>query len=147
MWKIKDFKQLTAREFYEIAYLRTETFVVAQQRIYQEVDQKDPVAVHVFNEQEGRIMAYARVYLIADGQKVSFGRVVTSPAARGQGMGRKLMEYVMTAIRDNYPGKTIEIEAQTQVQGFYEKFGFRPVGQPFIFESTPHIKMVHEPLK
>lgn len=145
MWKTKKFKQLTAREFYEIVYLRTKIFVVAQQRIYQEVDSKDPVAIHVFNEQAGRIMAYARVYLIADSQIVSFGRVVTSPAARGQGMGRKLMEHVMTAIRDNYPGKPIEIEAQTQVQGFYEKFGFRPVGQPFIFESTPHIKMVHEP--
>lgn len=147
MWKTKELDQLTARELYEIAYLRTATFVVAQQRIYQEIDERDPVAIHVFNERAGRVIAYARVYLIADGQKVSFGRVVTSQAARGQGMGRQLMEHIMTAIKENYPGKLIEIESQKQVQGFYEKFAFHPVGQTFIFESTPHIKMVHEPLE
>ena len=38
----------------------------------------------------------------------------------------------------------IEIEAQEQVVGLYEKFGFVNQGEPFIFESTPHIKMIYK---
>ena len=41
----------------------------------------------------------------------------------------------------------IEIEAQEQVVGLYEKFGFVSQGEPFIFESTPHIKMIYKKWK
>ena len=41
----------------------------------------------------------------------------------------------------------IEIEAQEQVVGLYEKFGFVTQGEPFIFESTPHIKMIYNKWK
>ena len=52
----------------------------------------------------------------------------------------------MEVIRENYPGKLIEIEAQEQMQGFYERANFVSEGEPFIYKSTPHIKMVHQPL-
>lgn len=38
----------------------------------------------------------------------------------------------------------IEIEAQEQVVGLYEKLGFVSQGESFIFESTPHIKMIYK---
>ena len=41
----------------------------------------------------------------------------------------------------------IEIEAQEQVVGLYEKFGFVTQGAPFIFESRPHIKMIYNKWK
>lgn len=84
-WQAKKFNELTTTELFKIYYLRTQTFVVGQNRVYQEVDEKDPQAIHVFAEKAGQVLAYARVYLIDDGQKVSFGRVVTSKAVRGQG--------------------------------------------------------------
>lgn len=53
----------------------------------------------------------------------------------------------METIRDNFPGKPIEIEFQKQVEGFYQKFGFTSKGGTFTFESTPHVVMVHEGLR
>lgn len=147
-WKIKKFADLTTSELYKIYYLRTATFVVGQERVYQEVDDRDPKAIHVFDQDnDGDVVAYARVYPIDNGTKVSFGRVVTSDKVRGQGVGRRLLNEVMKTIRDNFPGKLIEIESQKQVEGFYQKFGFTSRGDTFIFESTPHIVMVHDGLR
>lgn len=81
-----------------------------------------------------------------DAQTVTFGRVVTSNKVRGQGVGGQLLTKIMEVIRENFPGKLIEIEAQKQVQGFYERADFVSDGEPFIYKSTPHIKMVHQPL-
>lgn len=145
-WKIKAFNELTAEELYRIYYLRTKIFVVGQKRIYQEVDEVDPKAVHVFYDKNDKITAYARVYLIDGGKKVSFGRFVTVPEERGKGLGADLLEHVRAMIQDRFPGKPIEIKAQQQVAGFYAKYGFKQQGDPFIFESTPHVLMTHPAL-
>lgn len=147
MWQAKTFDQLTTRELYQILYLRTATFVVEQERIYQEVDPIDLEAIHLFKTTpDGKVVAYSRIFLNEDHSKVIFGRVVTSKAVRGQGVGRELLQEIMTTIAKYYPDKPIEIEAQIQVQGYYERAQFQAVGEPFIFNHTPHIKMVHNPL-
>lgn len=144
MWTTKPFSELTASELFNFLKLRVATFVVAQKRIYQEVDDNDAIAVHVFDTENDAVIAYARVF--KHGETVTFGRVVTAESHRGTGLGNTLMTQIMTAIDAHFKGLPIEIEAQVQVQGYYEKFGFTAVGEPFIFESTPHIKMVHTAL-
>jgi Predicted acyltransferase len=139
MWKIKQFSELTTKELFEILYLRTKIFVVDQNRIYQEVDDHDLESIHIFNVIDEKIAAYARVF--PQNGNVTFGRVVTDPKYRGQGLGNELMEQVLNTIKENYPAKTIEIEAQVQVEGFYKKFGFQTHGEPFLFNHTPHLKM------
>lgn len=135
--------ELDTLEFYKILKLRIDTFVVEQERIYHELDEKDLTAVHIFhvNEQE-EVDAYARVF-VEDG-KVVFGRLVTAPSARGKGLGNRLVEEILILCEKKWPGKMIEIEAQEQVVGLYEKFGFVSQGGPFIFESRPHIKMIYK---
>ncbi len=125
--------------------------MVAQKRIYQEIDGRDLRVLHIFKTgQNGKIVAYARVFLLDDGQTVSFGRVVTSKAARGQGVGGQLLNQVMTTIKKHYPDRPIAIESQQQVHGFYRRVGFVSQGKPFsyksTYKSTPHVKMVHAPL-
>lgn len=147
MWQVKKFDELTTKELYAILQLRTAVFVVAQKRIYQEIDGRDLRALHIFKTgQNGKIVAYARVFLLDDGQTVSFGRVITSKAVRGQGVGGQLLNQVMTTIKKYYPDRPIAIESQQQVQGFYRRVGFVSQGKPFIYKSTPHVKMVHAPL-
>ena len=143
MWKTKSFSELSTKELYEIYHLRVATFVVDQQRIYQEVDENDLKALHVFY-QDDSIVAYSRVFKTDAG--VTFGRVVTDKAHRGIGLGDQLITNILTTIRTHFAHLPIEIEAQVQVEGFYQKYGFKPVGKQFIFQSTPHIKMVHDPL-
>ena len=125
MWSIKTFSELTTTELYAIYELRVKTFVVEQQRIYQEVDAIDLQAHHVFKTVDQQIVAYARIFKEAN--HVSFGRVVVAENQRG---------------RHHYGERPIQIEAQVPVQGFYQRFGFTTSGTPFLFNHTPHIKMI-----
>ena len=142
MWHKKYLQELDTLEFYKILKLRIDTFIVEQERIYHELDEKDLKAVHIFhvNKQE-KIDAYARVF-VEDG-KVVFGRLVTAPSDRGKGLGNRLVEEILLLCEKKWPRKIIEIEAQEPVVGLYEKFGFVTQGETFIFESTPHIKMIY----
>ncbi|GMA07334.1 acetyltransferase [Tetragenococcus halophilus subsp. flandriensis] len=141
MWKIKKLEELTNIELLEIFRLRVDTFMIEQERIYHEVDDNDKIAYHIFfqNQDDKRITCYARVFPI--NTHVTFGRVVISKELRGQGHGDVLMENVLKVCRERFSHKIIEIEAQEQVVPFYIKFGFKVVGDTFIFEGTPHQEM------
>lgn len=143
MWKIKTFDELTKRELYKILGLRYEVFTIEQTRMYQDMDGNDYKAVHVFDEVSGEIIAYARVFMESD-DVVTFGRVVIKKNQRGQGLGNPLMRQIMRAIKEYFPGNKIEIEAQVPVRGYYEKFGFKAIGEEFILAGSPHIKMIHD---
>lgn len=60
MWYKKYLQELDTLEFYKLLKLRIDIFVVEQERIYHELDEKDLIAVHIFhvNEQE-EVDAYA----------------------------------------------------------------------------------------
>lgn len=141
MWQVKTFDQLTALEFYKFLKLRLETFVVEQDSVYNDLDQHDLEALHIFHENDqGQVDAYARVF--ETGETVHFGRVVTASSARGQGLGRQLIQLIMDTCAETWPDKDIHIEAQEQVVGIYEKFGFVATSEPFILESRLHVSMV-----
>ena len=143
MWETKRFNELTVTDLYQILALRAQIFVVDQQRIYQDPDGQDQEAIHIFNrDEDGHIVAYARIFLKDD--LVSFGRVATSAIGRGQGFGGQLLDKIMQTIQQEFPDRKIEIEAQVQVEDFYKRVGFVSEGEPFIYKTTPHIKMVHE---
>ena len=57
---VKHFSELTAQELYEIYRLRVSVFVVEQKCCYQEVDDADKDAYHVWLRDEDGIEAYAR---------------------------------------------------------------------------------------
>lgn len=141
-WHVKTFGQLTTPEFYDLSVERIRTFVVAQKRVYQEIDATDRVAHHILGYQAGRLVAYARVFG-ADGY-ATFGRVLTVPEVRGQGLGRLLMQQITTELAQDFAGQPVVIEAQIDKQHFYEKFNYVAEGQPFLFNHTPHIKMVRQ---
>ncbi|MCY9807389.1 GNAT family N-acetyltransferase [Lentilactobacillus senioris] len=144
MWSQKKFLELTSSDFYDIIKLRTDIFVVEQKRIYHEVDEEDKKAVHLYYRDDvtGQLWAYARIFREDDGQ-LTFGRVVTAPAARGKGLGNQLLDHILAYCQAKCPGETIKIEAQQQVVGFYEKHGFVAQGEPFIFNNTPHVLMTY----
>ncbi|MGV0168261.1 GNAT family N-acetyltransferase [Furfurilactobacillus sp. WILCCON 0119] len=144
MWLLKSFSELSTTELYDIMVARIQTFVVDQHRVYQEVDEIDPRARHLFNYEDNHLVAYARIF--TEGTTVTFGRILTTPAVRGQGYGRVLLQHVMATLAARYPNYPIQIEAQVQVQNFYRKFGFQPAGEVFLFNTTPHIRMTHQPL-
>jgi len=143
MWFRKKLTELNPIEFYQVLKLRIDTFVVEQERSYHELDDKDLEAMHVFHtNKDGEIDAYARVFV--EGEHLVFGRVVTAKSSRGKGLGGQLIREILSFCAEKWPGKEIEIEAQVLVAALYEKYGFKAVGQPFIFESTLHITMIYK---
>ena len=143
MWSRKKLTELKPIEFYQILKLRIDTFVVEQERIYHELDEKDLEAVHVYHANEkGEIDAYARVF--EEGEHLVFGRVVTARSVRGQGLGGKLIREILQLCSEKWAGKVIRIEAQEQIVELYKKYGFEEVGRSFIFESTRHVTMVYK---
>ena len=142
MWYQKEFKELELKEFYEIVQLRFETFVVEQTRIYNDLDDIDYRALHLFHLNEvGHVDAYARIF--DTGPTIHFGRVAVAKDSRGQGLGKDMVEQILDLCEQSFPGRTIEIEAQEQVVGLYEKLGFQTVSESFILASTPHVKMIY----
>lgn len=140
MWEIKKFNELSTKELFDIYKLRQKVFVIEQNRLYKEVDDIDLEAYHIFKYLDDELVAYARVFKEDD--HISFGRIVTENSQRKNGLGKSLMHEVLSFIKRKFPGTRIEIEAQSYVQGFYEKFKFERVGDEFLFNTTPHVKMI-----
>lgn len=138
---MKRFEDLSLEELYEILKVRVEVFVIEQNCVYQEIDEKDKKSYHVFYREDGKIQAYLRV--IDKGvsfDEVSIGRVLT--VKRGFGLGSKILSEGIKVAKDKMNETSIRIEAQTYAKKFYEKQGFVQVSKEFIEDGIPHIEML-----
>ncbi|XRE43226.1 N-acetyltransferase ElaA [Tenacibaculum discolor] len=140
---VKTFQELTTSELYELLQLRSEVFVVEQDCVYQDIDGKDEKALHVIGVKEGKIIAYTRLFNSGEYfDTPSIGRVVVKESERKYGYGHDLIKASIKAIVDNYNETTITISAQTYLQKFYESHGFKQVGEGYLEDGIPHIRMV-----
>ena len=157
----KTLKELTPEQVYEIIKSRIEIFAIEQECIYQDCDDFD-YGLHVFYEDDdGRAVAYLRMYEIEDSQMAAFpmegstetvrytvregvrtvqmGRVLT--LEHGKGLGGSLLKEGIKAAREIMKADLIYIEAETYVVGFYEKEGFRLCSGEFLKDDIPHMMM------
>lgn len=137
----KIYEDLTLNELYGILRLRAEVFVVEQNCPYQDLDDNDQKAVHVFATEGEEIMACLRVFLKKDGN-AAIGRVVTSQKVRGTGLGKRLMLEGISCARELYGGLKCVIHAQCYAIGFYEKCGFTVCSDEFLEDGIPHKEMM-----
>lgn len=133
---VKHFSELTAQELYEIYKLRVSVFVVEQKCCYQEVDDADKDAYHVWLRDEDGIEAYARV--LPRGA-VSIGRVIA--VKRRCGLGKQIVAAAIGTAKEKLRADRITIEAQTYVKKLYEDFGFRQTSEEFLEDGIPHVQM------
>ncbi|MGV3059716.1 GNAT family N-acetyltransferase [[Pasteurella] aerogenes] len=139
MWHCKPFNALTTTELFRIYQVRVAVFVVEQACAYPEVDEKDLIAQHLFYQENGKILAYARI--IPSESAVHFGRVLVIETARHLGLGRQLIEKVLTEIQRQWSDKPIHIQAQTYLRDFYASFGFQAISEAYLEDGIPHIDM------
>lgn len=144
-WILKPWCELTTDELYDLLALRVEVFVVEQTCPFQDLDgldRRDGV-LHLLGWQDGALVAYARLMApgVAKAQQVVIGRVVTSPEARGDGLGHRLMQQALQECARLWPGVSIYLGAQAHLQGFYGRHGFTAVGEPYLEDDIPHIGM------
>ena len=137
----KYFHQLTTTELYEILKSRAEIFVVEQNCIYQDLDDKDYDSLHIFYESEGRIVSYLRAFFKDNSkQTVQVGRVLT--LHHGIGLGGMLLREGLEQIKEKMNPTSIFIEAQCYAIGFYEREGFVVSSDEFLEDGIPHVEMI-----
>lgn len=138
---VKHFSELTTQELYEIFKLRVSVFVVEQKCYYQEVDEHDAAAYHVWLSDEDGIEAYLRVLPAGETfDEVSIGRVIA--VKRRMGLGTESVRAGIETAREKLGATEIKIEAQTYARKLYENLGFAKSGEEFLEDGIPHIPML-----
>lgn len=142
-WVFKPFIELSPKELYAIMHLRNEVFVVEQNCVYQDADNKDQLSFHLCGWDGQTLLAYTRI--IPPGisyTEASIGRVVTSPACRKTGLGRQLMEESIRLTFLQFNCTEIRIGAQVYLTQFYRSLGFIPCSNQYLEDGIPHIEMI-----
>jgi len=141
-YEVKSFQELNTTELYKILQLRSEVFVVEQDCVYQDIDFKDQKALHVIGYKNSKIVAYTRLFNAGDYFKnASIGRVVVDENERKFGYGHELMQVSIKAVEEHYKTRDITISAQKYLTKFYESHQFNQVGEEYLEDGIPHIRM------
>lgn len=166
-WVLTETPGLSTSELYGILQLRSRVFVVEQDCVYLDLDGVDllPGTQHLFLPSDDPTprpaadshggtsgltvepRAYARILPadFADGPAArsnarSVGRVVTSPDARGEGLGRRLLQEIVRVFGHG----SLTLNAQSHLAGYYGGQGFAVDGPEFLEDGIPHLPM-HRP--
>jgi ElaA protein len=142
-WYCKKFDDLTPHELYAILQLRNAVFVVEQNCVFQDADNKDQHSFHLMGWKEDQLIAYTRLVPAGKAYEYpSIGRVVTSPAERRTGVGKELMAKSIRQVKELFGPVPIKIGAQLYLRNFYESFGFRCCSDVYLEDGIEHIEMI-----
>jgi ElaA protein len=147
-WRWCRFDELSVFELQAIYMARQLVFSIEQACAYLDADGYDEASFHLAAWSPGHKvpLAYARV--VHPGQKYaepSIGRVITTAAARGTGLGRELVRRAIAHCALTFPGQGIRISAQTRLERFYAEQGFAAIGVPYMEDGIPHTEMLLAP--
>lgn len=142
---VKKFQELSNTELYGILQLRSQVFVVEQQCVYQDLDDKDQKALHVIGHNEGNVVAYTRIFKPGDYvETASIGRVVVRASERKYGYGKEIMKASIQAVEECFSEKIIHVSAQLYLERFYHELGFEQIGKGYLEDGIPHIAMLRQ---
>jgi len=143
-WSFKQFDNLTPHELYSVLQLRNEVFVVEQNCVFQDADDKDQDSYHLMGWDNEMLVAYSRIIPLglAYDSFPSIGRVVTSPKMRRTGIGKTLMWQSIEELQKLFGKSSIKLGAQLYLKKFYESFGFVQSSEVYIEDGIPHIEMI-----
>jgi len=143
-YTMKPFEALTNLELYKLLQLRQEIFIIEQDCIYPDIDDKDQAAHHLLAYEGDKPVGCLRVL----GEGVSYegaasiGRVVVHEAYRGRGIAKEMMLQALAFIRAEMGDIPVKISAQTYAIAFYESVGFEVMGEAYLEDGIPHVGMV-----
>jgi len=121
----------------EAQAIRFDVFVKEQQVPAEiELDEMDPLCLHaIAYDADGQAVGTGR--LLPDGH---IGRMAVMKVARGTGVGGALLQALIQAAQQ-CGDRSVVLNAQTQAEGFYGRFGFVRHGEEFDDAGIPHIEM------
>jgi ElaA protein len=124
--------------------VRIEVFVKGQDvPLELERDEFDAAAEHIVAEDEnGHILGTARLRYIGDIAKIE--RVAVLEEARGKGIGRGMMAFIIEKTAEKGDIAKLRLGSQTHALAFYAALGFEAVGWEYMDAGIPHRDMVKE---
>jgi ElaA protein len=128
---------------YRILALRSAVFVVEQNCVYLDPDERDlePAARQLWIEDpDGAVVATLRL-LVDDDGRFRIGRVATAGIARNRGLAARLMDRALELVGD----APAVLGAQSYLVDWYARFGFVPSGDEYIEDGIPHTPMTRTP--
>jgi ElaA protein len=145
-WSIKSFDELNKNELYDLLKLRSEVFVVEQNCVYQDIDDKDIKGTHFFGQDGSDLIAYLRVTEagVLYPNHISIGRVVIKKTHRNKKLGNEILAEAIDFCRKKFPKTPIKISAQTHLKSFYNQLGFEFKGEAYLEDGIPHCAMYLE---
>ena len=142
-WALKKFSDLSPDELYSIMRLRIEVFIIEQNCLFQDADNKDQLSWHFMGWQNDLLCAYTRIVPPGAAYNIpSIGRVVTSPKARGGGLGKLLMEKSIEETVGLFGNTDIKVGAQVYLRKFYTSLGFNQSSDEYLEDGIPHMEMI-----
>ena len=143
-WICKPFELLTAGELYSILRIRNLVFIVEQQCIYLDADNKDQGSHHLCGWKDHELVAYSRILPPGTAfPEASIGRVLTHPQYRKLGAGKEIMKKAIELTLSLFATNKIRIGAQIYLTGFYEDLGFIRSGEIYDEDGIDHIEMIY----
>lgn len=117
--------------------VRFDVFVVEQKvPLELEWDEMDAQSLHALVlDEAGHAIATGR--LLPDGH---IGRMAVRKEARGRGIGGLVLDALIDAARRR-GDRAVLLNAQTQAESFYRRFGFEREGDAFMEAGIAHIAM------
>lgn len=129
----------TVEELEEYFLLRHEVFV-REQKIFPDtdVDQYDRDAVHIVavDKSIGKVVGVVRCYKKEEDTWFG-GRLGAAPAYRNGQVGPNLVRLAVKTVRSN-GCKRFLAYIQPQNVRFFERLGWKTVGEPAIYQGLPH---------
>ncbi|MEN9548446.1 MAG: hypothetical protein RIR12_1037 [Bacteroidota bacterium] len=142
-WTLQHFDALTPFELYAILRLRSEVFVVEQNCVFLDMDNKDEQCLHLCGWRDKTLIAYTRILPKGIAYNMpSIGRVVSAPIVRGTGIGSTLMKRSIQTVYDLYGQQPIKIGAQYYLLSFYNSLGFVASSPVYLEDGIEHIEMI-----
>lgn len=144
-----------ADEMPAVFALRHEVFVLGQDVPEElERDELDATAEHAVAYDGERLVGTGRLLdgrtdeagrLVAGtaGRVATIGRMAVLEAARGAGVGRRLLDLLVARAAERGFG-CVELHAQVHARGFYERAGFAPYGEVYLEAGIEHVGMRRE---
>ena len=142
-WEIKKFDELSLSQLYGITRSRCEVFIQEQKIVCEEeLDGLDDKCMHVFLEEDERIVAYCRI--VPKGinyENISIGRVLVLDRFRRKGIAQEMLNETIEYIRSNFQDNKIVLSSQLYAKQLYESVGFIVESDIYDEAEIPHVKM------
>ncbi len=125
-----------------IKSLREEVFCIEQgfpKSVEITIDEHLYTHVSLYNK-DNQLIAYCR--FIVEDTIVHLGRILVRKEYRNNHLGSSLINEAEKVIKNTTSINEVVLHAQYQVVPFYEKNGYKVVGDMFLEENYPHYKMI-----